>query len=425
MARHLATAGAAAFLLLGCESSDETGGGGSGSDGSLGGASGGAGGGLGSGGNPAVGGTTGSGGSSAGGGAGGGTRAAGGSADRGGSTSVAGSPGAGGQTGAGGDLVTGGRAGMGGATGVGGTRTTGRTTGSGGARGTGGAMRVVGGTGGGTQAGTGGATGTGGSTGPCTPVWQDPPANVSAWIDASWSSQLGSNVKNRKAWLMDNVIMGKGEINLCVRWGATSAPSAAVKSNMAASAERWFNDWFASLVDYACFPYSHITVKVTGWAVEPGNESWVSDLDSSIKVYTETDAGSDPKGEPKCPDACSFFTNWNHTFPNCPGGEAYHHDYWMWLDDNLPGGGAAAVGGDWGLRMPVSSFVNSMGKSNFVIEHEMGHGFGFQDYYDWTGPTPTGGSLMIVGSTSSQTPTTADEWLLRRTWQEMKSLRGW
>jgi hypothetical protein len=97
----------------------------------------------------------------------------------------------------------------------------------------------------------------------------------------------------------------------------------------------------------------------------------------------------------------------------------------MWLDDRLPGSGAAAVGGDWGLRMPVSNFIASMAQSNSVIEHEMGHGFGFQDYYDWTGPTPVGGSLMIVGSSNSQVPTTADIWLLRRTWKEMKSLRGW
>jgi len=85
------------------------------------------------------------------------------------------------------------------------------------------------------------------------------------------------------------------------------------------------------------------------------------------------------------------------------------------------------VGGDWGVRMPASSFINAMGKSNSVIEHEMGHGFGFQDYYDWpaSSPRPEGGSLMIVGSSSSQTPTVGDQWLLRRTWKEMTSLRGW
>jgi hypothetical protein len=254
---------------------------------------------------------------------------------------------------------------------------------------------------------------------------------VSAWIDASWSAQLGDNVKNRKEWLIDNVIAHGGQINLCVRWGATSAPTAAVKTGMSAAVEKWFNDWFTNLSGYGCFPYSHITAKVTGWAVKPGNESWLSDLDSSaVKVYTDTDSGTDPPGEPKCADACSYFTNdgkGRSDFSKCPGGADFHTDYWLWLDDNLPGSGAAAVGGDWGLRMPVSNFIASMGKSNMVIEHEMGHGFGFQDYYEWpsSSPTPAGGSLMIVGSTSSQVPTTGDLWLLRRTWKEMKTLRSW
>jgi hypothetical protein len=33
---------------------------------------------------------------------------------------------------------------------------------------------------------------------------------------------------------------------------------------------------------------------------------------------------------------------------------------------------------------------------------------------------------MIVGSTAGkQSPTVGDTWLLRRTWKEMKTLRGW
>lgn len=254
----------------------------------------------------------------------------------------------------------------------------------------------------------------------CTPTFQSPPQNVAAWVNESWNSELGANIKGREAWLLDSVMKGKGQINLCVRWGASTAPSTIVKTGMAAAAQKWFNDWFSQLKDYACFPYSSISVKVTGWAVAAGKTSWVSDLGSDIKIYTETDAD----GEPKCPDDCSFFTNWSHSFPRCSGGEAFHHDYWMWLDDSI-GGGAAAVGGDWGLRMPVSNFVASMGKSDYVIEHEMGHGFGFQDYYTWTGSEPAGGSLMIVGSTNNPSPTTADMWLLRRTWQEMKNLRKW
>jgi hypothetical protein len=81
---------------------------------------------------------------------------------------------------------------------------------------------------------------------------------------------------------------------------------------------------------------------------------------------------------PKCPDACSSFVHWDHRFPSCPGGDANHSDYWLWFDDKLPGNaGAAAVGGDWGLRMPVSTFLRAFNNASASIcEHEMGHGFG-------------------------------------------------
>lgn len=278
---------------------------------------------------------------------------------------------------------------------------------------------------GGTSTGTGG-TGGGGASEACdesAPV-PEPPADVADWVNESWDAQLGDNIESRQAWLLDSVMKGEGQINLCVRWGATSAPSTTVKSQLASSVAEWFNDWFRALGDHDCFPYGDgITTKITGWAVKPGNESWVSDLGPDVKVYT----GVDGEGEPKCPDACSFFSNWDHDFSGCPDGEEFHTDYWIWVDDQLPGGGgAAAVGGDWGLRMPVAGFINALGKSGSnVLEHEIGHGFGFQDYYDWTGATPAGGSLMIVGSQGGGEPTTGDTWLLRRTWSETKALRGW
>jgi hypothetical protein len=258
--------------------------------------------------------------------------------------------------------------------------------------------------------------------GPCD--WSEPPADVAKWVDESWKSQLGSNIKTRKAWNLDHVMLNRGQLNLCVRWGATSAVPEMMKANLASTIENWFNDWFRALGNYGCFPYGNgIKVKITGWAVRPGKEALLGQLDPSVPVYTETDA----EGEPKCPDACSSFVHWDHQFPACKGGEANHSDYWLWFDDKLPGGGgAAAVGGDWGLRMPVSTFLGAFANKSFEIcEHEMGHGFGFQDYYDWTGTKPKGGSLMIVGSSQSQSPTSGDTWLLRRTWKEMKALRGW
>jgi len=59
--------------------------------------------------------------------------------------------------------------------------------------------------------------------------------------------------------------------------------------------------------------------------VKPDATSWVSALDSTIKVCTETDSD---------------------------GG-----DYWLRLDDSISGS-AKAVGGNWGLRIALSNFVS-------------------------------------------------------------------
>jgi hypothetical protein len=271
-------------------------------------------------------------------------------------------------------------------------------------------------------AGTGGVS-TGG-TGACD--WSDPPSSIGAatiaWINQSWSGQLGSNVRNLKRWLLDSAYLGKGQINVCVRWGASTAPSPAVKTGAATAMQKWFGDWFSQLDGYGCFPYPNVTVKITGWAVKSGHESWVSDVTGTdAKLYTETDGS----GEPKCPDSCSFFSNPSHKFPSCPGGEAFHHDYWLWIDD---GNAAAGEGGDWGVREPVAALDNALKNVAYdvnTMEHEMGHGFGFQDYYDWNQDWPVGSSLMIIKDPLPTSPTLGDKWLIRRLWKEQKALRGW
>jgi hypothetical protein len=251
----------------------------------------------------------------------------------------------------------------------------------------------------------------------------EPPSSVAAWVDESWNAQLTDNINSRQAWLLDNAMKGSGEINLCVRWGANKTMTTTIRDKIAPAMERWFNSWFTALGSYGCFPYPNgVKVNLTGVAVKPGEESLLDWDDDSVAIYTETDAD----GEPMCPDSCSFFNNWSHEFPSCPGGEANHFDYSVWLNDTLEGG-AAAVGGDWGLRMPVDNFVNVLDQeSDHTIQHEMGHGFGMQDYYDWTGSTPEGGSVMIVGSNwGDPVITVGDSWLIRRIWKESKALRGW
>lgn len=56
-----------------------------------------------------------------------------------------------------------------------------------------------------------------------------------------------------------------------------------------------------------------------------------------------------------------------------------------------------------------------------VMLHEMGHGFGLSDYYNWKGSTPAGGSVMMIGSARGLS--VGDQWMVRRYWRETKLLR--
>lgn len=252
----------------------------------------------------------------------------------------------------------------------------------------------------------------------------DPPANVAAWVEESWNGALSGNIASRQDWLLDAIVKGRGVLDVCVRWGATTVFTTAARDRIEGSMQTWLQGWLQYLEQDTCFPYPQgVTVKITGIAVKPGGESLLEWTDRTIPVYTETDPTSEPTGEPRCPDACSLFLHQDHQFPDCPGGEQAHFDYAIWLDDAIPGD-AVAVGSDWGFRMPAPSFTAALGaSSDRRIQQVMGYGFGFQSYASWTGSAPDGGSL-IFGDAGAP-PTAADGWLLRRLWQEQKALRGW
>ncbi|MGE5784905.1 MAG: hypothetical protein ACM3ZE_09955, partial [Myxococcales bacterium] len=281
---------------------------------------------------------------------------------------------------------------------------------------------VSGGAGGSSVGGTGstGASSAVGGAMSCDTA--APPSNVAAWIDESWNAEGKNNMSWHSTWVHDAAMKGHGQLNICVRYGATRAVSAATRDLVAPAMQRWFNQWFAKLYPYDCFPYPAITVKITGWAVKPGLESLLRWTDRDVPVYTEVYDGADQaKGEPKCPDSCGFFFHPDHAFANCPGGAANHFDYTLWLNDKLPSG-AAAEGSDWGVRIPVETFMGNINVETLdVMLHEIGHGFGLSDYYNWKGSTPAGGSVMVIGSARGLT--VGSQWMVRRYWKETKLLR--
>jgi hypothetical protein len=67
---------------------------------------------------------------------------------------------------------------------------------------------------------------------------------------------------------------------------------------------------------------------------------------------------------------------------------------------NGAGGFNGAVGGDWGQRLAPGNVMNNLAAaSQLIVVHEMGHGLGFPDYYNWdawapgVAPPPT---IMVV-----------------------------
>ncbi len=245
------------------------------------------------------------------------------------------------------------------------------------------------------------------------------------WVEESWGAEGRNNITNSANWLFDAAMKGGGEINVCVRYGATTPVTPEMRDAWGPALEALFNTWFGLLHPYACFPYERVSVRIAGWAVKPGQESLLQWSDGTVPVYTEVSDGSDQAlGEPKCPDSCGFFfrENWDHVFADCPGGPENHFDYSLWLNDTGPAG-AAAHGSNWGIRMGVTDFMRDIESGNTFVEwHEIGHAFGFSDYYSWAGSTPEGGSVMIVGSGASS-PSLGDQWMVRRYFREARELR--
>jgi len=57
-----------------------------------------------------------------------------------------------------------------------------------------------------------------------------------------------------------------------------------------------------------------------------------------------------------------------------------------------------------------------------IVEPELGHAFGLDDFYDWT---PTGVMSFIMNAGSATQITEFDKWMLRDWWRHLKSRSGY
>ena len=76
-----------------------------------------------------------------------------------------------------------------------------------------------------------------------------------------------------------------------------------------------------------------------------------------------------------------------------------------------------------GQELGPDYVLDSLDSDNIhILLHEMGHGFGLLDFYDWV---PQGQTSFVMMAGSAVEITEFDAWMLRDWYRKLKSVRGW
>ncbi len=268
----------------------------------------------------------------------------------------------------------------------------------------------------------------------------DLPADFQYAADWIWQNRIQREQSTaRRNTIFDQIVAGKGTINYVVKWQSYRTVTYEQRQQFETMLSDCINAWNDWLAGYENWPYSHIDVRVTGWAVI--DKSCLLDLHDDETVYTDTkyyDAQYDttngrdtiPDKEPYAPSALSRFDHFAETGYQYPGGLDKRFDMYMWATQGFPDIGGC--GGDWGQRLSDTAYLSMIGGSGIhVLEHEIGHGFGMTDFYGGEGESdgfPPGGfpggenSIMMAGSSAKITQ--FDGWMLRYMWTKIKDEAG-
>ncbi|MDR2732847.1 MAG: InlB B-repeat-containing protein [Fibromonadaceae bacterium] len=207
------------------------------------------------------------------------------------------------------------------------------------------------------------------------------------------------------------IFAGNGSMTWAVRWESDDTVSVQERRRIAAMLYEGINEWLRPLMGYEDWPFGEIPVTVVGWAVQdanlirdrrPNETIWVnSDHREPKSGYTTGDIAS-------ASTARSRFENYrtiNNTsggphlyrWPDSIGGLNGRFDKYLWLtkkkNNGVVGACGSAEGGDWGFRWgqcgpgsdgsgtAAANAQATNGTINGVMLHEIGHSFGFYDWY--------------------------------------------
>ncbi|THW86779.1 hypothetical protein D6C93_05273 [Aureobasidium pullulans] len=263
------------------------------------------------------------------------------------------------------------------------------------------------------------ATSTATATIPKATAWNPPSGMVTA-LDQVWTETLKENPgwSDDKNWITDQLIANNGSINYCVRWNHDGTSTAAQRNKTASALQRSLKKWFDVLVGFEGFPLTSLDVNVVGYAVK--DKSLLQGDTAGLDIYTTADAD----GVPECDTRCyrGGHLGVGDDISQCPGGEDSRYDISLWLDDSLLGQ-MGGYGYNWGEELPPDYFFDTVDNENVhILLHEMGHGFGLLDFYDWV---PEGQTSFVMMAGSAFEITEFDAWMLRDWWRKLKAVRGW
>ncbi len=271
----------------------------------------------------------------------------------------------------------------------------------------------------------------------------DMPSRYQTAADWIWQNRVtreDSTGSRARRWnsLFDQIIDGKGTLNYVVRWHSTRTITYEQRQRLETALDDCVNAWTDWLVGYENWPYQHVDVNIVGWAV--ADKSLLLDLHSDEVVYTDTqqyviqpgESSDIPTVMANAPSELSRFDHFTDESYEYPGGLDKRFDMYLWATQGFPEIGGC--GGDWGQRLGDTYYLGlADGTATPHVQiHELGHGFGFTDFYGGEGaadgfppggfPVSGGGSIMMAGSSSVITD--FDGWFMRYTWSKIKDEAG-
>ncbi|MBN1760642.1 MAG: hypothetical protein JW863_20100 [Chitinispirillaceae bacterium] len=198
---------------------------------------------------------------------------------------------------------------------------------------------------------------------------------------------------------------GGGSINYAVRWESDQTVTLKQRRDIAGMLYDGVNEWIRPLMGYEDFPFGEIPVSVVGWTVQ--KESLILDKQPNELIWVSSNHEPPNSGYTtgfmcSAPRERSRFINYNtinrtsggpnnYKWPESIGGRNGRYDMYLWLTQNKEGGNGSAEGGDWGFRwgnqgtngaaVSAAATHSSSGSIHGTMLHEIGHSFGFYDWY--------------------------------------------